>query len=204
MGADRLVRPYLQPGDGRALTGTDVKVLLWLTDQQPGDFVVEIRSPVRPPRIVRPTCTHHLPISPTVKPTKKAIVADSKTAKDIKEQPEKKKEEAGQKVPLPQEKEQHYLRYAAYLNDLPFDADIQYRVKLGDRVIREATFRTRATAGKSVRCVLVGDLAQGRSAQKAVASAIALKKPEFLVALGDVSTRRAEAKSVHGLLLEHL
>src|SRR4051812_39754561 len=51
-----LVLPYVQPGDGATLTGSDVKVICWGTDQVPGDFVVEFaatRAPVRtaaPPR----------------------------------------------------------------------------------------------------------------------------------------------------------
>ena len=36
-----LVKPYVQPGNGSTLAGTDVKVIAWVTDQKPGDFVVE-------------------------------------------------------------------------------------------------------------------------------------------------------------------
>jgi hypothetical protein len=36
-----LVKPYVQPGDGASLSGTDVKVLEWLTEQKPGEFTVE-------------------------------------------------------------------------------------------------------------------------------------------------------------------
>ncbi|MBI5773254.1 MAG: metallophosphoesterase family protein [Verrucomicrobia bacterium] len=36
-----LVKPYVQPGDGSTLGESDVKVIAWLTDQTPGEFVVE-------------------------------------------------------------------------------------------------------------------------------------------------------------------
>ena len=36
-----LVKPYVQPGNGVSLEGTDVKVIAWLTDQIPGEFTVE-------------------------------------------------------------------------------------------------------------------------------------------------------------------
>ncbi len=36
-----LVRPYVQPGNGTSLTGTDVKVVAWMTDQKPAEFAVE-------------------------------------------------------------------------------------------------------------------------------------------------------------------
>ncbi len=36
-----IVRPYVQPGDGSTLNGTDVKVITWVTDQTPGNFTVE-------------------------------------------------------------------------------------------------------------------------------------------------------------------
>src|SRR5581483_8807357 len=82
------------------------------------------------------------------------------------------------KVPLPPEVEQHYFKYTAHLDALPFDAEVRYRVKLGDRVVRAATFRTRASANRTARCVVVGDLAQGRAEQRAVAYAISREHPD--------------------------
>ncbi|MBY0461444.1 MAG: hypothetical protein K2V38_29355, partial [Gemmataceae bacterium] len=35
------VLPYVQPGNGSALTGKDTKVICWMTDQTPAEFVVE-------------------------------------------------------------------------------------------------------------------------------------------------------------------
>lgn len=49
-----LVKPYVQPGDGAALTGTDVKVLTWLTDQKPGEFTVEFGVAGQPVREEKP------------------------------------------------------------------------------------------------------------------------------------------------------
>ena len=63
------------------------------------------------------------------------------------------------KPPLP-EKDRHSFRCALCLKELPFNSDVAYRVELSGNVVREATFKTRATEDKSVRCVLVGSLAQ--------------------------------------------
>jgi hypothetical protein len=172
-----LVQPYVQPGDGRTLTGTDVKVISWLTNQQPGEFVVEYQTPGGPvcsAKAKRISLDFPLYKAPKKDPDKKD------TDKD-KDDPDK-----DVKIPQPVEKEQHYFKYTAYLDSLPFNSDVRYWVKLGDRVIRTAVFRTRATADKSVRCVLVGDLAQGREEQRPVAYQISKQNPEFLVALGDV------------------
>jgi predicted phosphodiesterase len=163
------------------LTGSDVRVLVWLTDQQPGDFSVELSGPAILKRMVRPVRTTL--DFPAPKVEKKKTVPAAEPAKEGDEEEKEKKET---KKPPPEEKDQHYFRYMAHLDELPFDANIRYRVKLGSKVIREGTFRTRATADKSVRCVLVGDLAQGRPAQKSVAFQISLKKPDLLLALGDI------------------
>ena len=166
-----LVKPYVQPGDGSALGKTDVKVLCWLTDQKPGDFIVEYEPPGGR--------TH------TAKPERVALDFD-KGPEPKKAEPEKPDDPPEKTGALPPEREQHYFKYIARLTDLPFNAEVRYRVKLGDTTVREASFRTRATADKSVRFALVGDLANGKEAQKAVAYRIAEEKPEFLVALGDI------------------
>src|SRR5579864_7990766 len=169
-----LVLPYVQPGDGRTLNGSDVKVIHWWTDQIAGDFTLEYQAPWGKICSIKPICLA-LAFPPPKKEPKK------EPAKDAGE-PKKKKETKE----APPEKDQHYFKYTAKLDGLPFNADVRYRVKLGEKVIREGTFRTRATADKSVRCVLVGDLATGGKGQKAVAYHISQYKPEFLVALGDI------------------
>jgi|GEM_PF-146838 len=88
--------------------------------------------------------------------------------------------------PIP-EREQHYFRYRAVLPELPFDTEVTYRVRLGATVIREGTFKTRATATKPVRFVAVGDLASIRAEQYLIAYQVGLQKPDFLVALGDIT-----------------
>ena len=190
-----LVQPYIQPGDGRTLNGADVKVIHWWTDQTVGEFpfVVEYQVPWGPVKTVRPILMPlDFPAPPKQKtkdePKKEAGKEKSKkesTDEEEDEAKESKKKEETKTPPLP-EKDQHYFKYTAKLDGLPFNADVRYRVKLGDKVIREGTFRTRATADKSVRCVLVGDLATGGKGQKPVAYRISQYKPEFLVALGDI------------------
>jgi hypothetical protein len=181
------VLPYVQPGDGATLAGADTKVICWLTDQTPGEFVVEYDGPdglkgtATPVRVrfdFPPLKAKALPVAP---PPREAAGPSQPAAP-----PKPDEDPPPPKVPLPPEAEQKYFLYAATLADLPFNATVAYRVKLGSKVIREAAFRTRATADKSVRCVLVGDLAQGRDGQKVIAYRIAREKPEFMVALGDI------------------
>lgn len=171
-----LVKPYVQPGDGSGPSTADVKVLCWLTDPVPGDFVVEYDVPGK----------------------RKRTANVERIALDFAKAPEEKKattfpSDDPHAVPpehtakLPPEREQHYFKYVARLSNLPFDSEIRYRVKLGDLVIREAAFRTRASADQSVRLGLVGDLANGKPHQNAIAYRISEQKPEFLLALGDLT-----------------
>jgi len=179
-----VVQPYVQPGDGRTLTGTDVKVIRWFTDQTPGEFVVEFQTPGGKVRTATPA---RIALDfPEYKPAPKQEKAKDAKNKDKAKKQKKTDGPKEPKVEQPPEGEQHYFRYTAHLDGLPFNSDVTYRVKLGDRAIREATFRTRATADKTVRCVLVGDMAQGRQAQRPIAYEISKHKPEFLVALGDI------------------
>jgi len=181
------VLPYVQPGDGSKLDSTDSKVICWVTDQVPGEFSVEYRingGTVKPAKYVSVKLDFPA-IKPKVleiAPPPREVINPKTKVKD----PNDLEEPKEPKVPLPPEKDQHYLNYAAVLNDLPFNSSVTYCVKLSGKVLREATFRTRATPDKSVRCVLVGDLAQGRPAQKTIAHHIWEEKPEFLVALGDI------------------
>lgn len=167
-----LVKPYVQPGAGGA-GKTDAKVLCWLTDQKPGDFVVEYSVPGKPPAAAWPERVA-LDFDKKIDPNK----PDPKEG-DKGDPPEKTGD-------LPPERSQHYYKYVAQLPDLPLDAEVRYRVKLGTAVVREASFRTRASADKEVRLALVGDLANGKDAQKAVAHRLAAEKPDALVALGDI------------------
>ncbi len=140
-----LVKPYVQPGPGSTLTGQDAKVLLWMTDQKPGEFAVEFGA------------------------TKNF----GQTA-------------APERTPLDLNTNQHYFRYTAALGNLPFDSEIFYRVKLGKKVVRESSFRTRATAEKPVRFIVVGDAGAGTKEQRKLAFEMAKTKPDSLFIVGDI------------------
>lgn len=190
------VLPYVQPGDGATLVGTDSKVIFWMTDQTPGDFALDYTGPnglkgtAKPQRVTLdfPPLKKTIAVAPAPRPAgtpftppkTKGPPAFPSFEGDPDDDPEL------PKIVLPPETEQKFFLYQAAIADLPFNATITYRVKLGTKIVREANFRTRATAEKSVRCVLVGDLAQGRDGQKSIAYRIAEEKPEFLVALGDI------------------
>ncbi len=183
-----LVAPYLQPGNGSSLTGTDEKVLAWVTDQVPGDFTVEYAAgdtatkQAKPQRVqldfglpkVKP------PATPTPKPDANPL---SDPATDLEELKQRVVRESA--VPTP-EKEQHYFTYHATLEGLPFDSAVKYRVRLGAKVVREGTFKTRASEGKPIRFVAVGDLANGKPPQNGIAWQIAQQQPDFMIALGDI------------------
>ncbi len=211
-----LVKPYVQPGNGSTLTGTDVKVIAWLTDQKPGEFTVEYAvagGPVKTAKVER-VALDFQPVKPSVKaatppPTPStpgpagfvpkpvpaatpaaAAPAPAKVATPAENIPvtleEVKKDIIKEASPALVEKEQHYFKYAATLTGLPFDGEVRYRVRLGAVVVQEAKFRTRASAGKPVKFVMVGDLANGGKEQNAIAFQIWRANPDFLVALGDI------------------
>ena len=175
-----LVKPYVQPGDGAALTGTDVKVLTWLTDQKPGEFTVEFGVAGQPVREEKPVRLV-LDFEP-----RKSKPAAKPPAPATKLPPAATGGEPKVVAPVSREAEQHYFRYRTELTGLPFDSEISYRVKLGTTVVREGAFRTRASATKPIRFVAVGDLASARPEQNAIAFQIAKQKPELLLALGDI------------------
>lgn len=164
-----LVKPYVQPGNGGSLKDSDVKVVAWLTDQVPCDFTVEFGPKGARMRAMKPA----------------RVALDFKPAALLPPPPSSLVDAEPTPEPPP-EKPQHYFKYTATLAGLPFDTEIIYRVKLGDKLVREAVFRTRASSNKPVRFVMVGDLADGKPAQKAIAHQISLAHPDFLVALGDI------------------
>jgi hypothetical protein len=193
IGQTVVVMPYVQPGASRSGSDKDSKVLHWFTEQKPADYAVEYRVPggkwlaAKAARIALDFAELKVPEGKPKedKPADKPAKTDNdKAGKDkVQDDPDRKKEP---KVPQPPEKEQHFYKYTATLSDLPLSTEITYRVKQGARLIREAAFRTRARPDQSVRCVLVGDMAQGRAYQHGVAYRIAQQKPDFLVALGDI------------------
>jgi hypothetical protein len=179
-----LVKPYVQPGDGRALSGADVKVLSWVTDQKPAEFTVEYGVKGRPMQAVK-TERLALDFAPAkikkATPTPKPATPEPATTLD-----EVKEAAVKESAPVIPEREQHYFKYWATLTELPFNSEIAYRVSIGAKLVRVGDFRTRATADKSIHCVLVGDIANGSPQQNGIVWQIAQQKPEFLVALGDI------------------
>ncbi len=170
-----LVQPYVQPGDRSTLDGTDTMVVMWLTDQLPGEFVVEFGPTNAPLRSTKPEKVQldFAPAKPKSEKKPAAPNEDEPPAKEV----------ATDSAP---NRGQHYFKYAATLTDLPFDSLVTYRVKLGARHVREASFATRASTGKPIRFVMVGDLANGQLQQNAVAFQINRVQPQFLVVLGDI------------------
>ncbi len=167
-----LVQPYVQPGDGSSLSGTDVKTVVWLTDQTPGDFSVEFNASHLPPQ--------------TVKPDRVALdFAPPKLKQNVRKAAEEEPDEI-ETTAANSERPQHYFKYTATLTGLPFDSTINYRVKLSTKLVREGAFATRATASKPIRFVMVGDLANGKPQQNAVAFQINRVQPQFMVVLGDI------------------
>lgn len=85
------------------------------------------------------------------------------------------------------------FQYTAYLEDLPLNAFIHYRVVRevragtnGLETIREGVFATRRTPDRAVRFFVAGDLADGKAPSREVADQIARVKPEFGVLTGDM------------------
>jgi len=167
-----LVKPYIQPGDGGSLGAKDAKVVMWLTDQVPGDFAVEYGPPgggVTAAKVTR--------IALDFKPAEadaKGVVPPNLANLPKSETP-----------PQPAVA-QHYFRYSASLENLALDSHVQYRVKLKGAVVREAEFRTRASGTKPIRFIMVGDLADGKPFQNEVAFRISKTDPDFMVLLGDI------------------
>jgi hypothetical protein len=185
-----VVMPYVQPGKDRAFAGHETRRIHWFTEQSPVDFTVEFESEGGARRSAKPTrialdFPALKPVKQPAKENKSKPAADKGRAKVAKE-PDKANEKKEPKILPPPEVDQHYFKYTAILDNLTLGAAIHYRVRAGNELIREAVFRTSAPPDKSVRCVLVGDMAQGRPHQREIAYRISLQQPEFLVALGDI------------------
>ena len=159
-----LVQPYLQPGDG-----PDSMTVIWLTDQTPGDFTVEYGAKNLPTRPAKP----------------ERVTLDFGVAKGKAASTAHADEPDAKGVDIP-EREQHYFKYSATLAGLPADSVVDYQVKRAGKVVRQTSFATRATAVKPIRFVMVGDLANGKEQQNAVAFEISRVQPQFLVVLGDI------------------
>ncbi|MEZ0264623.1 MAG: metallophosphoesterase [Phycisphaerae bacterium] len=173
-----LAKPYVQPAPAAPAPG-DAKLIAWVTDQTPGEFAVEYEWPGQ---VARAAPVRRVAIDlPEYRPEPKKAVAPA--AADTKGDDDDDHEPAPPPTVTPA---QHYFKYTAALDGLPPDAAVTYRVRLAGAPVREATFRTRASADKPVRFVAVGDLANGKPNQNAVAYQVSLVKPDFLLVLGDI------------------
>lgn len=184
-----LVAPYVQPGNGSTLAGADVKTIAWLTDQTAADFVVEYSvtgAAMRQAKVERVQLDFGLPkprAGAASVPAKAAGKPGAGVPTDLEDF---KKEAVKESAVAAPEEEQHYFSYAAALDGLPFDSAVRYRVRIGDRLVREGSFKTRASAAKPIRFVAVGDLANGKPQQNGIAWQIAQQQPDFMIALGDI------------------
>jgi acid phosphatase type 7 len=183
-----LVQPYVQPGDGATLTGSDVKVLTWLTDQKPGAFTVEFGWEGAPG--VRTAVPTRVALDfEKAKPKSRSAPKDQKP-KPPEDEPATTLDDLKLKVietfsPI-EEREQHYYRYRAELTGLPFDSLVGWRVKNNGATLREGAVKTRATAAKPIRFIAVGDMASNKPEQRGIAWQMSLVKPDFIIALGDI------------------
>lgn len=91
-----------------------------------------------------------------------------------------------EEVALKLGKKGEYYLYRALLEGLPPDRKVQYRVKEGPSLIREASFPTRATPSKPIKFVVLGDIGQDAPAPKKVAYQIWKAEPQFGVVVGDI------------------
>jgi predicted phosphodiesterase len=179
-----LIKPYVQPGDGSTLSGSDVKVISWFTDPTPGEFTIEYMLPGEKSAHTAAIARMALDFEASKTKEKKAATPDPKEpATSLDELKEKEDKES---YPAIAEGPQHLLKYTAVLANLPFDREVSYLVKLKNAVVREGKFKTRASSSQAVRAVLVGDIANGQPQQKGIAWQIAQQKPELIVALGDI------------------
>jgi predicted phosphodiesterase len=182
VGQQVVVKPYIQPSYSKASPEKDERLVIWFTDQTLGEFEVEygvkgeaLKS-IKPQR--QPLYFAPAPAGAKLAKVEKKLAAEAGdlTETDAVDEP----------VPLIPERDQYYFKYVASLEKLPLDSEIYYCVKLRNKVVREATFSSRASPEKSIRFVLVGDLANGKESQNEIAHQISVAQPQFLVTLGDI------------------
>jgi 3',5'-cyclic AMP phosphodiesterase CpdA len=174
LGQSIVALPYVQPGDAAGPAGADDKQIRWVTDQVAAEYTVEYGwegSPARRATVTR-VAIDLKPPSPEV--IQKEIEKAKKSADP---------DDVVQAGPI---LDQHLFSYRASLAGLPPDTKVWYRVKKQNEVLREASFRSRASADKPIRFIAVGDLANGKEGQNAIAYQISVVKPDFLVGLGDI------------------
>lgn len=179
-----MVNPYVQPGDGTSLDGTDVRVLTWLTDTEPGNFTVEYQIEGQPTKTARIEITA---INfPKYSAGPKNPASDSHRPQPPALTLEELKNSVIQSFASIPERDQHYLRYRATLEELPLDSVVSWRVHSDGKEIRKSSVKTRASAKRPIRFAAVGDMASNRPEALAVAYQVDCAKPDFMIALGDI------------------
>ncbi len=151
-----LVQPYVQPGPQGTLGATDEVKVIWMTEPTNAAFTLEYA-----PKGLKP-------------------IAAKVTRTDFEFAP------PPSKALTPAEKPQRYVRYVASLPGLPANGEYGYTLRADGKVLAERAARSRKTPDQPTRLVMVGDLADGKAGQNAIAYRIAQEKPDFLVALGDI------------------
>ncbi|QOV88258.1 metallophosphoesterase [Humisphaera borealis] len=195
IGQTVLALPYVQPGNTPGPDGLDAKIIAWVTDATPGAFTVDYGWDGNPAKQALPS---HVAIdikayTPPAKAGTMPATAPIKAPSAPKPAAADDDDDHGPLKAAPKTPAQHYLKYIALLPDLPADTSVWYRVRSKDALIREATFRTRSSSNKTIRFVAVGDLANGKEGQDAIAFQIAQARPDFLIALGDIVYRAGRA-----------
>ncbi len=151
-----LVQPYVQPGPQGTLGATDEVKVIWMTEPTNAAFTLEYAPKGLKPIAAKVTRTE-FEFAP---PPSKAVT--------------------------PAEKAQRYVRYVASLPGLPANGEYGYTLRADGKVLAERAARARKSPDQPTRLVMVGDLADGKAGQNAIAYRIAQEKPDFLVALGDI------------------
>src|ERR1051325_2650379 len=107
-----LVKPYVQPGYDKSVPDLDQKLIVWFTDQTPGDFEVQFGAGGTNLASVKAQrqALYFAPAKPATKSAKKEKAAvpndsDAPMDADIIEEP----------VPLIPERDQYYFKYVTIL-----------------------------------------------------------------------------------------
>ena len=153
-----LIKPYVQPGDDGTTATHDQKLLVWFTDQVPGDFAVEYRSGTAKPARATPARGE---INLAAPPPSLYFFRDQPVAHKL-------------------------FKYTATLPNLPLDARVEYRVTLRGDTVRQASFATRKSPTGSLRFTLAGDMADGFPDARKIAYQISRVQPDIMLVVGDI------------------
>jgi acid phosphatase type 7 len=155
-----LIKPYIQHGDQSAVGATDAKVIAFTTDATPGDFTLEFSSAGQPAQTV------------PAKSTPLDLALENAPKLPGKANP-------------PPPRSIHWLMYRADLSGLPLATTIDYRLLLAGKPVASGSFITRKPPTGALDFVVFGDSGMGTSQQAKIAYQVSLKKPEFIMHVGD-------------------